>query len=63
MTPAPLSVEEPFARAPEAHPGLLVDEIQALDQRLECAGHPPVTRDGDFPGHDRFCAADPFGNR
>ena len=34
----------------------------ALARRLEDAGH-PVTWDDDFPGHDRFYAADPFGNR
>ena len=57
-----LGVEEPFAPARKAHPGLLVDGIAALAKRLEDAGH-PVTWDGDFPGHDRFYAADPFGNR
>ena len=57
-----LGVEEPFAPARKAHPGLLVDGIRALAQRLEDAGH-PVTWDEDFPGHDRFYAADPFGNR
>jgi hypothetical protein len=34
----------------------------ALARRLEEAGY-PATWDGDFPGHDRFCSADPFGNR
>jgi len=57
-----LGVEEPFTPARKAHPGLLVDGIQALARRLEDAGH-PVTWDDDFPGHDRFYAADPFGNR
>ncbi|WP_299040356.1 VOC family protein [uncultured Pseudokineococcus sp.] len=57
-----LGVEEPFAPARKAHPGLLVDGIHALAQRLQDAGH-PVTWDDDFPGHERFYAADPFGNR
>lgn len=57
-----LGVEEPFAPARKAHPGLLVEGIHAVAQRLERAGH-PITWDDDFPGHDRFYATDPFGNR
>ena len=57
-----LGVEEPFAPARKAHPGLLVDGLQQLADRLEQAGH-PVTWDDAFPGHDRCYAADPFGNR
>jgi len=57
-----LGVEEPFSPARKAHPGLLVDGINALAQRLQDAGH-PVTWDDDFPGHERFYATDPFGNR
>jgi catechol 2,3-dioxygenase-like lactoylglutathione lyase family enzyme len=57
-----LGVEDPFVPARKAHPGLLVDGLPALARRLEAAGH-PVTWDDDFPGHDRFYSADPFGNR
>ena len=57
-----LGVEEPFAPARKAHPGLLVEGLSALALRLEHAGY-PVTWDGEFPGHDRFYSADPFGNR
>lgn len=57
-----LGVEEPFAPAQKAHPGLLVDGLPALARRLEQAGH-PVRWDAEFPGHDRFYSADPFGNR
>ena len=57
-----LGVEEPFAPARKAHPGLRVDGLQALADRLEQAGY-PVAWDGEFPGHDRFYSADPFGNR
>jgi catechol 2,3-dioxygenase-like lactoylglutathione lyase family enzyme len=57
-----LGVEEPFAPARKAHPGLLVDGLRQLAQRLDLAGH-PVIWDADFPGHDRFYSADPFGNR
>jgi catechol 2,3-dioxygenase-like lactoylglutathione lyase family enzyme len=57
-----LGVEDPFAPARKAHPGLLVEGLTVLARRLEESGH-PVTWDDDFPGHDRFYAADPFGNR
>lgn len=57
-----LGVEQPFAPAGKPHPGLLVDGIDTVAQRLQDAGH-PVTWDGDFPGHHRFYTADPFGNR
>ena len=57
-----LGVEEPFAPAAKAHPGLLASDLPALADRLTAAGR-PVTWDGDFPGHDRFYSADPFGNR
>ena len=57
-----LGVEEPFAPARKAHPGVLVDGLPALARRLEQAGY-PVTWDGEFPGHDRFYSADPFDNR
>ncbi len=57
-----LGVEEPFAPARKAHPGLLVQGLHQLAQRLEQAGY-PVSWDGEFPGHDRFYSIDPFGNR
>ena len=57
-----LGVEEPFAPARKAHPGILVDGLRALADRLAGAGV-EVTWDDEFPGHDRFYASDPFGNR
>jgi catechol 2,3-dioxygenase-like lactoylglutathione lyase family enzyme len=57
-----LGVEEPFVPARKAHPGVLVSGLVGLAARLEAAGH-DVQWDGEFPGHDRFYAADPFGNR
>lgn len=57
-----LGVEEPFVPARKAHPGMLVDGLRALAERLVQAGH-AVAWDDDFPGHDRFYSADPFGNR
>lgn len=57
-----LGVETDFAPARKAHPGILVNDLRALATRLEQAGA-PVTWDPEFPGHDRFYSADPFGNR
>ena len=57
-----LGVEDPFVPARKAHPGVLVHGLTALAERLETSGH-PVTWDAEFPGHDRFYATDPFGNR
>jgi catechol 2,3-dioxygenase-like lactoylglutathione lyase family enzyme len=57
-----LGVLEPFAPARKAHPGILVSGLDALAARLESAAV-PVRWDDDFPGHRRFYADDPFGNR
>lgn len=57
-----LGVEENFRPSGKAHPGILVTSLQALAERLEDIGV-DVTWDGDFPGHDRFYAHDPLGNR
>jgi len=57
-----LGIEQQFAPARKAHPGILVTGLRDLAARLADAGV-EVTWDGHFPGHDRFYAADPFGNR
>ena len=57
-----LGVEEAFVPARKAHPGVLVDGLDGLADRLGGAGH-EVTWDDAFPGHRRFYASDPFGNR
>ena len=57
-----LGVEADFRPAPKAHPALLVADLDALAARLAVAGV-GVHWDGDFPGHRRFYADDPFGNR
>ena len=57
-----LGVEQEFAPARKAHPGVLVHDLRALAASLTAAGV-EVTWDPEFPGHDRFYAADPFGNR
>jgi catechol 2,3-dioxygenase-like lactoylglutathione lyase family enzyme len=57
-----LGVEDPFAPAKKAHPGLLIDDLSGLATALETAGR-TVTWDDGFPGYRRFYADDPFGNR
>jgi catechol 2,3-dioxygenase-like lactoylglutathione lyase family enzyme len=59
-----IGIEEPFAAARKAHPGLRVapGDLDAIAQRLEAAGA-PVDWDDRYPGVRRFYTADPFGNR
>jgi catechol 2,3-dioxygenase-like lactoylglutathione lyase family enzyme len=57
-----LGVEQDFAAAKKAHPGMLVNDLVALARHLEASGI-PVDWDDGFPGFSRFYAADPFGNR
>jgi catechol 2,3-dioxygenase-like lactoylglutathione lyase family enzyme len=57
-----VGVEEPFAPARKAHPGLVVADLEALAERLRAEGI-DVTYDDAIPGARRFYAADPFGNR
>lgn len=55
-------VEADFRPAVKAHPALVVDDLDALIDRLTAAGR-PVRRDGDFPGYRRCYVDDPNGNR
>lgn len=57
-----LGVEEPFAPARTAHPGLVVADLDAIVRALGTAGH-DVRHDDDLPGFDRLYTDDPFGNR
>jgi catechol 2,3-dioxygenase-like lactoylglutathione lyase family enzyme len=57
-----VGVEEPFAPARKAHPGLVVDGLDELADRLRAAGI-EVAWDETLPGTRRFHVADPFGNR
>ena len=57
-----LGVEPDFQPARKAHPGVLVDDLDALGNQLVAAGH-RVQFDDDFPGFRRFYATDLFGNR
>jgi hypothetical protein len=57
-----VSVEDDFRPAARAHPAFVVDDLDALRERLEQAAVP--TRDDvPFEGLRRFHANDPFGNR
>ena len=57
-----VGVEDEFAPARKAHPGFIVDGLEALAGRLGAAGV-TVAWDESLPGTTRFHAADPFGNR
>jgi catechol 2,3-dioxygenase-like lactoylglutathione lyase family enzyme len=57
-----LGVEQDFRPARQAHPGLLVRDLDGWAARLAAAGY-PVRPDGDFPGLRRFYSEDPLGNR
>ncbi len=57
-----VGVEEPFSPAHKAHPAFLIDDIDAVAERLEEAGL-VVGWDERFPGYRRFHLADPHGNR
>ena len=57
-----LGVEQDFRPARKAHPALLVDGLEDLEQRLVERGV-EVTRDTELQGHRRFYVDDPFGNR
>jgi catechol 2,3-dioxygenase-like lactoylglutathione lyase family enzyme len=57
-----IGIEEGFGPARRAHPGFLVDGLEAWAAKLEQGGH-RVEWDDEFPGMNRFYSADPFGNR
>lgn len=58
-----LGVEEPFAPAKKAHPGLVVDDLQAAAETFRSAGHECRYANDEIPGVERFYVGDPFGNR
>jgi catechol 2,3-dioxygenase-like lactoylglutathione lyase family enzyme len=59
-----LGVEEDFRPARKAHPGIVVDDLQAYDEGLSASGA-PIERSGreQVPGFLRLHTADPVGNR
>jgi catechol 2,3-dioxygenase-like lactoylglutathione lyase family enzyme len=56
-----LAVEEDFHPAKKAHPGIEVDNVEALAERLIAHGF-EARWDYRLPGR-RFSTNDPFGNR
>ena len=57
-----LGVEKDFRPAAKAHPGILVQNLDALAKRLD-ANDCDVEWDPHFPGHRRFYSHDLHGNR
>ena len=57
-----LGVEEGFTPARKAHPALLIDDLDALGEKLLSFGYQHYT-DQPLEGYKRFYANDPFGNR
>ncbi|HYP75810.1 MAG TPA: VOC family protein [Polyangiaceae bacterium] len=57
-----LGVDMDFRPARKAHPGLLVDDLEGLANRLRAAGVTLVA-DEALPGQSRYFVDDPFGNR
>lgn len=55
-------VEEGFAPARKAHPGIAVSDVDAAAERVAAAGL-PVRWDDAIPGRRRFHTDDPVGNR
>lgn len=57
-----LGVEKDFRPATKAHPGILINGLDAVAERLTDRGV-EVTWDDTFPGMRRFYAFDLLGNR
>jgi hypothetical protein len=57
-----VGIEEGFRPARKAHPGIAVDDVDALADRVADSGA-PVAWDDSIPGVRRFHTSDPVGNR
>lgn len=57
-----VGAEEGFVPSKKAHIAYLVDDLNAMNQRLLAAGL-PITYDVPLPGFDRLHTTDIFGNR
>jgi len=57
-----LGVDKEFRAATKAHPGLLVDGLQAIVETCRASGC-KVVEDEPLDGYDRVYVNDPFGNR
>lgn len=58
-----LGVEQDFRPARKAHPGLRIDDLEALVLHLRAAGVKVVADEVALEGPPRYFAEDPFGNR
>ena len=57
-----LGVDKDFRAATKAHPGLLVDDLQAMAERCRKKGLETYAAPA-IEGHERIFVNDPFGNR
>jgi catechol 2,3-dioxygenase-like lactoylglutathione lyase family enzyme len=57
-----VGIEEGFAPARKAHPGIAVADVEQLAEAVSAAGA-PVTWDENIAGLRRFHTTDPVGNR
>jgi len=57
-----IGIEAAFVPAKKAHPAFVVQNIEALIQRLK-ENHVQIRMDDEIPHLIRFFAEDPFGNR
>lgn len=58
-----LGVAENFVPATMAHPAIIVEDLDALQQAVEARGYTCVRSPSAHPGIDRFHTHDVFGNR
>jgi len=58
-----LGVDSDFHAATKAHPGLLVDDLQAIGARCREMGYEILPGGGAIDGFERLFVKDPFGNR
>lgn len=57
-----VGIDEEFEPAQKAHPGVLVEDLEAMASRFSDAGI-QIRPDRALPGYRRFYVDDPFGNR
>jgi predicted enzyme related to lactoylglutathione lyase len=57
-----VGIEDGFAPAHKAHPGIAVSDVDEVARAVRAAGG-PVTWDDAIPGLRRFHTSDPVGNR
>ena len=58
-----LGVENDFHPARKAHPAFIVDEIEAVLEKVQLAGYETDTSQPPLDGYKRAHIFDPFGNR